>query len=248
MQRMGGGKQTGGGNDPTCGCDMQAGWPSASALPRGGLQGGGTLNNINGFRLNLMKKNGKVVHFNGKRKGNNNTNNNNNTKKNKNTNSRPSTVNIRNNTMIENENENENVSETKTEIVTSAPSSKSGLKKIVHKGKLYFLSNTKNVYERSNTGTKGKMVGKLVRTSKGTTIKRSTNTNRNTNRNTKRNTNRNMNESTPPAPNSENNSENENMSEEYDLEAMPGTNTNVPQTLSQDGGKRRKTRKHLRRK
>lgn len=36
MQRMGGG-----GNDPTCGCDMQAGWPSAATFPRGGLQGGG---------------------------------------------------------------------------------------------------------------------------------------------------------------------------------------------------------------
>ncbi len=36
MQRQGGG-----GNNPTCGCDMQAGWPSASELPRGGIQGGG---------------------------------------------------------------------------------------------------------------------------------------------------------------------------------------------------------------
>lgn len=57
MQRMGGGgcpcsggllkggsKQRGGGNNPSCGCDMQAGWPSASVLPRGGttMQSGGS--------------------------------------------------------------------------------------------------------------------------------------------------------------------------------------------------------------
>ena len=49
MQKQGGGNcpcsgglLKGGGNNPSCGCDMQAGWPSASVLPRGGptMQGG----------------------------------------------------------------------------------------------------------------------------------------------------------------------------------------------------------------
>ncbi len=33
--------QEGGSYNPSCGCDLQANWPSASVLPRGGIQGGG---------------------------------------------------------------------------------------------------------------------------------------------------------------------------------------------------------------
>lgn len=59
MQRQGGG-----GNDPSCGCDMQAGWPPASQFPRGGVQGGGA---INSFNLALTNNEGKVTHYKGKR-------------------------------------------------------------------------------------------------------------------------------------------------------------------------------------
>jgi hypothetical protein len=230
MQRMGGGKQKGGGNDPTCGCDLQAGWPSASALPRGGLQGGGnnTTKNIQEFNLRFRRKNGTEMHYEGTRVNNSN-NNNNNTRKNNNT-----TNNNTNTTAIENEPE-----ETISQTVTSAPSTT--LKKIVHKGKPYFLSTTMNVYERSNAGNKGKMVGKLVRGSKGTTIKRARTATTNTN------TNANMN-TTISTPASEPNSKT------YDLEEMPTTTARQP--LSQEGGRRgrktrktrRKSRKHLRRK
>jgi hypothetical protein len=65
MQRQGGG-----GNDPTCGCDTQAGWPSAAELPRGGIQGGGTMN-FNEFNLALTK-NGKTRHLRGTWNKNNN--------------------------------------------------------------------------------------------------------------------------------------------------------------------------------
>lgn len=210
---MGGGKQNGGGNDPTCGCDLQAGWPSASALPRGGLQGGG----ISRFNLNVENESGKHMHFRGERvnKNNNNTNTNNN---------KPKTR--KNNTQ-------------KTpKTVTSAPTPK-GMKKIVHKGKLYFLSPEMNVFERSTTGTQGKRVGKLVRGSKGTTIKANkTLSARKTEatppqmemRTPATNTGMNLNENTYE----------EMMNENYDLEETPN---------NQEGGKRRrKSRKHLRRK
>lgn len=68
----GGSNHRGGGNDPTCGCDMQAGWPSN--LPRGGIQGGGSKVttdqrggnwNFNEFNLALTK-NGKTRHLRGK--------------------------------------------------------------------------------------------------------------------------------------------------------------------------------------
>lgn len=63
MQRQGGGKQRGGGNDPTCGCDMQAGWPPASTFPRGGLQGGAIKNAK--FSFSLTNNEGKVHNYKG---------------------------------------------------------------------------------------------------------------------------------------------------------------------------------------
>ena len=63
MQRQGGGRQRGGGNDPTCGCDMQAGWPPASTFPRGGLQGGG-IQEAN-FSFSLKNNEGKVHNYKG---------------------------------------------------------------------------------------------------------------------------------------------------------------------------------------
>ncbi len=65
--------QRGGGNDPTCGCDMQAGWPPASEFPRGGLQGGSRRLKLN---CRVVKNNNKN---NNRASRNNNNNNNNNT-------------------------------------------------------------------------------------------------------------------------------------------------------------------------
>lgn len=90
MQRMGGGScpcsgglLKGGGNNPSCGCDMQAGWPSASVLPRGGTSMQGGKWNFNEFNLALTK-NGRTRHLRGRWNNNrnsnrrtNNTNNNN---------------------------------------------------------------------------------------------------------------------------------------------------------------------------
>lgn len=200
---------------------MQAGWPSASALPRGGLQGGG---NIQGFNLRLTRNNGTVNHYEGKR------------------------VNEASmNTMKSNKSNTRKTNKSKTpkttpKTVTSAPAP-NGMKKIVHKGKLYFLSPNKDVFERSNTGEKGKRVGKLVRGPKGTTIK----------------ANKTMSipetEATPPPIEEEMNENNgrnlnannyeEMMNEDVEIEETP----NMMNTNNQEGGrKRRKSRKHLRRK
>ncbi len=65
MQRQGGG-----GNNPSCGCDMQAGWPPASEFPRGGIQGGGR--RIEDFKLQLRMNNGTVQRYKGTRNNNNN--------------------------------------------------------------------------------------------------------------------------------------------------------------------------------
>lgn len=107
MQRQGGG-----GNDPSCGCDMQAGWPPASEFPRGGLQGGGALNEINSFNLALTNKTGKTVHYKGKKNGNNNNNTNsmmsNNTNNNTNNNSNTNSYNNVNEYMSNMNNNNPN--------------------------------------------------------------------------------------------------------------------------------------------
>lgn len=212
MQRMGGG-----GNDPSCGCDMQAGWPSASTFPRGGLQGG---RRINSFSLELTGNNGKIEVFKGKRENRQTMRKT--TKTNKKTNRN---TNRNTNTLAVNENTQESM-----ETVSTAPSSmktttNTGMKKIVHKGKVYFLNrNTMEVYEQGNADNAGKKVGKLVRGRNGTTIK----------------TNTQNSVASPPEMESE---ETENMS-----------NYNLEPEENQEGGKRRsrktrrKSRKHLKRK
>lgn len=57
MQRQGGG-----GNDPSCGCDMRAGWPPAFLQPQ---QGG----KITSFHLNLKQNNGPNLSYNGRLRG-----------------------------------------------------------------------------------------------------------------------------------------------------------------------------------
>jgi hypothetical protein len=140
MQKMGGGKYRGGGNDPTCGCDMQAGWPSASTFPRGGLQGGGNWN-FNEFNLALTK-NGKTRHLKGKW---NNMN-----------------------TVEANADEEENISlntnmkrnKTNKKRASSAPN---GYSNLAFKGKKYYKkTNSGEVFEATTNGTLGKSMGFYV--------------------------------------------------------------------------------------
>jgi hypothetical protein len=97
-------KQGGGGNDPSCGCDMQAGWPPASEFPRGGLQGGGA---INSFNLALTNNEGKITHYRGNRT-NGNGNANANANANANLNQNNNTNLNQNNTLNQNSNLNQN--------------------------------------------------------------------------------------------------------------------------------------------
>jgi hypothetical protein len=180
MQKQGGGKQQGGskatpsqrggGNDPSCGCDMQAGWPPASEFPRGGLQGGGW--NFNEFNLALTK-NGKTRHLRGKWNGNSNvsmiTNTNSNVNMNTNTNSNVnmntntnSNVNMNtNNTNTNmNMNRNNNNNNKKKTRKTSAPN---GYSNLAYKGKKYLKkANSGEVFEISNNGQPGKSMGYYV--------------------------------------------------------------------------------------
>jgi hypothetical protein len=151
MQRVGGArKQKGGGNNPSCGCDMQAGWPSASELPRGGLQGGGNMN-FNEFNL-ALSKNGKTKHLRGKwnkNNGNGNNNSNNNRKATQKNNNRKNNTNNTNNTNIN----------TISSINATPPSN---LDKLMYEGKLYETNRkTGATYENGN------YVGKYVRPNSG---------------------------------------------------------------------------------
>jgi hypothetical protein len=228
MQRMGGG-----GNDPSCGCDMQAGWPPASELPRGGLQGGGNWN-FNEFNLALTK-NGKTKHLRGKwntngmRSPSMNTNNSNmninmnNNKKNNNGNKTIKTNNKnknKNNKNKTNKNNNNN-KKNNNRSVTSAPPQ---LENLMYEGKLYQTNRSSG-----DTFENGKYVGKYVRPNSGRPY-----------------LDTNMQQSAPMTPNyapttpnyappnAEENS-NEGSSEEYDTEGM-NNSPKTPKTLTMNGG------------
>lgn len=169
----------GGGNNPSCGCDMQAGWPSASVFPRGGLQGGGNWN-FNEFNLALTK-NGKTRHLRGKWNANNKS-----PSPSKNT----PTANL-DEEMMKRSPQTPMATEEYTlgqtppapktpeynAMLPPAPntpqSSKppKGYKQIVRNNQVYYLKG-KNVFEKNPNGSKGKRVGTLKRTKNGTTIER----------------------------------------------------------------------------
>jgi hypothetical protein len=173
---------------------MQAGWPSASVFPRGGLQGGGGLNNINSFNLALVNKTGKTTHFRGRRNQNLNSNNAMNTNSNMNNNSmnsnnlnnnnmnsntmnnnmNSSTMNNNNNnnnnTNMNNNNSNNNNTNTFKTNKSNMTKKAMAAKKIVYKGKRYYSNSKGDVFTRSNNGEMGPYVGKLVRSNNGTSV------------------------------------------------------------------------------
>jgi hypothetical protein len=167
MQRQGGG-----GNDPSCGCDLQAGWPSPSELPRGGLQGGGAVNNINSFNLALVNKTGKKTRFRGYRNQNMTNNNNSNVSMMSNNNNNNTNVsmmsnnsNVSMNSMMTN---NSDVSmNTNNSMNLENNMSSAEMKKVVLNGKRYFTTANGNTYTRSAKGKKGNYVGKIVRSNNG---------------------------------------------------------------------------------
>lgn len=234
MQRMGGG-----GNDPSCGCDMQAGWPSASELPRGGVQGGGNWN-FNEFNLALTK-NGKTRHLKGKWNTNNgmnvsqNTMNSNlklNTPKNNNMNKNNTKNNKKNNNNTKNNKKNNKNNNNKrnntTRPTTSAPPD---LEKLMFEGKVYETDRkTGNTYEN------GEYVGKYIRPNSGKPY---------LDRATPRTPNYKPETPNYAPPDAEEDS-NEGSSEEYDTEEN-NTNVKTPKSLSMNGGRRtrrRRTQKH----
>ena len=238
MQRMGGGKQKGGGNDPSCGCDMQAGWPSASELPRGGLQGGGNWN-FNEFNLALTK-NGKTRHLKGKWNKNNNgmrpsmnTNNSNmnnhsnngNNMNNKNKNKTKTKTRKTNNKNKNNKANNK----TTNRPMTSPPPP---LENLMYEGKVYQTNrSTGDTYEN------GEYVGKYVRPNSGRpyleTSGPSTPNYVPTTPKTPQTPNYAPPNSPPPRENNYENT-NEGSSEEYDTEEV---NSSKPgKTLSMNGG------------
>jgi hypothetical protein len=154
---MGGGKQRGGGNNPSCGCDMQAGWPSASQLPRGGLQGGGNWN-FNEFNL-ALSKNGKTKHLRGK--WNKNNNGNRQTMNNDNNGNKRNTM--RNNTNNNNNNNaNRNTTNKRNTMKNNNALPPSNLDKLMYEGKLYETDRrTGKTYEN------GTYVGTYVRPNSG---------------------------------------------------------------------------------
>jgi len=161
MQRQGGG-----GNDPSCGCDLQAGWPSAAELPRGGLQGGGGANNVNRFNLALVNKTGKTTHFRGYRNQNMENNNNNNNNSMNSMNSNTSMNSMNSNTSMNSMNSNNSMSINNSMNLENNMSS-AEMKKVVLNGKRYFTTANGNTYTRSAKGKKGNYVGKIVRSNNG---------------------------------------------------------------------------------
>jgi hypothetical protein len=129
-------KQQGGGNDPTCGCDMQAGWPSASQFPRGGLQGGGF--DFNEFNLALTK-NGKTRHLKGKWNTEMYENNQNKSVK---------------------KTSNKKRNKTNKKRGSSAPN---GYSNLAYKGEKYLKNNTSGeVFEINENGARGNSIGFYV--------------------------------------------------------------------------------------
>ena len=253
-------RQRGGGNNPSCGCDMQAGWPSAAELPRGGIQGGGSWN-FNEFNLALTK-NGKTRHLRGKWNKNNgnmkSNNNNTNTKKNNN--------NKNNNNKKNNNNSNNNKKNNNSRRITSAPPN---LDKLMYEGKVYETNR-----ETGDTYENGEYVGKYVRPNSGKPyLERNTQANnygprtpnygpqtpnygprtpnygpRTPNYGPQTPKTPNFPPASPKTPNlppnmnnNNYNNTNEGSSEEYNTDSL--NNSKTPKTLSMDGGRRR-TRKH----
>jgi hypothetical protein len=145
MQKMGGGKQRGGGNDPTCGCDMQAGWPSASSFPRGGLQGGG-IKEAN-FSLSWNNNEGKRHSYKGTLKRNMKTN-------------RPDNEAANLNMNMNMNGNNKKTTNKKRNIASSAPN---GYSNLAYKGtKYYKKTNSGEVFEITNKGSLGKSMGFYV--------------------------------------------------------------------------------------
>jgi hypothetical protein len=238
----------GGGNDPSCGCDMQAGWPPASEFPRGGIQGGGNWN-FNEFNLALTK-NGKTKHLRGKWNTNgmmspsmNTSNSNMNNKKNTNNGKKNNRKTLKSNTNRKTNNKKTNKTnknKNKNRRITSPPPQ---LENLMYEGKLYQTNRSSG-----DTFENGEYVGKYIRPNSGRPY-----------------LDRNMEQSAPMTPNSgpitppstpltpnyappnsapqtlngeppsmEENS-NEEGSEEYDTEEM-NTNTKTSKTLSMNGG------------
>jgi hypothetical protein len=253
MQRMGGGKQRGGGNDPTCGCDMQAGWPPASELPRGGLQGGGSLAtpshrggnwNFNEFNLALTK-NGKTRHLKGKWNNNNSNQNMN--------------MNINNNMNMNtmNNGNNKNRNKTNKKRVSSAPN---GYSNLAYKGKKYYKkTNSGEVFEITKNGTLGKSMGFYVTPKSGkpylTQMPPPLE-----NETLEQPINRLSQPITPVSKTESNNNsmrtqlppeiENSDTSVDYESEAPEGEQESTMRSLSQNGGKRKRRthkRKHSKR-
>jgi hypothetical protein len=147
-------KQQGGGNDPTCGCDMQAGWPSASQFPRGGLQGGGF--DFNEFNLALTK-NGKTRHLKGKWNTEMNEKMNMNENMNENMNMNMN-ENMRNKSVKKTSNKKRN--KTNKKRGSSAPN---GYSNLAYKGEKYLKNNNSGeVFEINENGARGNSIGFYV--------------------------------------------------------------------------------------
>jgi len=130
-------KQQGGGNDPTCGCDMQAGWPSASQFPRGGLQGGGW--NFNEFNL-AVTKHGKTRHLKGKWNNEMNM--------------------VENMNLVNNKKNKNKRNKTNKKKRTSAPN---GYSNLAYKGKKYYKNKgSGEVFEINENGAPGNSIGFYV--------------------------------------------------------------------------------------
>ena len=243
MQKVGGakrgGKQRGGGNDPSCGCDMQAGWPPASQFPRGGLQGGGSLN-FNEFNLALTK-NGKTRHLKGK--WNNEMN-----EVNENMNE---TWNMGNNNQNQNEMKTKNKKRNKTnkKRVSSAPN---GYTNLAYKGEKYFKNKTSGeVFQITESGNVGNSMGYYVTPKSGKpyltqmpppleteTLEEQMNRLSQPITPMMKSQENFMRTQLPPEPEMMDNSE------DYESEAPEGESSSMRRSLSQKGGKRRKhTRK-----
>jgi hypothetical protein len=218
----------GGGNNPSCGCDMQAGWPPASEFPRGGLQGGGkrggAVMNFNEFNL-ALSKNGRTRHLRGRWNNNNNGNNytntmNNGNNSNRNNNYNSSNMNNNNSNRNNNNNgnnmntgngkgasrKNNNNSNNMNNGNGNGNGTRKASKKLMYEGKVYNYDP-----ESGNAYQNGKYAGKYIRPNNGKPY-------------LMKNTN-------------------ENSSAEYDTEEMDNGNGKAPKTLMMNGGKRTRKQK-----
>ena len=232
-------KQQGGGNDPTCGCDMQAGWPSASEFPRGGLQGGAW--NFNEFNL-AVTKHGKTRHLKGK--WNNEMN-------------LANTIETMN---LVNNKKNNKRNKTNKKKRTSAPN---GYTNLAYKGKKYYKNKgSGEVFEINENGAPGNSIGFYVTPKSGNgkpyvtqmpppfeteTLQQYEQENRLSQPITPFTKSQSRNYKTtqlPPEP------ETFNMAENYETEPPEGESISMRRSLAQEGGKRRRKtskRKHHKR-